>query len=103
MESDISYEEFETDNEVCDFALKISGKSMEPEILDGSIVLIKQTESLENNEVGAFYYNNEVYCKRFKRSDQKISLISANPQYEEIVITENDNLYVYGKVISIIK
>lgn len=94
--------EYSTDNQKANFALKISGDSMEPTIKNESIVLIQQCESLEDLEIGAFYLNGEVFCKRLHRIDAITYLISDNDSYSPIQINENDNLKIFGKVIEVI-
>lgn len=101
MESDAPYEPYSTENQSCDFALKVSGNSMEPDIVDGSIVLIKCCETIEDGEIGAFFYNGDVYCKKLIYKDKKAFLVSFNPDYKDIPVLEEDTLYVYGKVISV--
>lgn len=103
MESDAPYESYRTENQSCDFALKVSGNSMEPNIADGSIVLIKSCETLEDGEIGAFFYNGDVYCKKLAHKDKKAFLVSLNPEYKDIPILEEDILHVYGKVIAVEK
>lgn len=61
---DVPSEDFETTNPKCDFALRIRGDSMEPDIPDGSVVLIHKQDTVETGEVGAFFHNGRVYCKK---------------------------------------
>ncbi len=103
MEGDIPFEPYDTENQVCDFALKISGNSMEPDIPDDSIVLIKICDTLTDGEIGAFYYNGDVYCKKCVYKDKKTFLVSLNSDFKDIPISDEDTLYVYGKVISVVK
>ena len=60
----IDFVEYETGNLVCDFALKILGNSMELDIPNGSVVLIKKCVTLAEGKVGAFYYNGEVFLQK---------------------------------------
>lgn len=98
---DESFEEYETDETDCDFALRISGDSMEPDFPDGSIVLIKKCDTLDEGKVGAFYLNGVVYCKRLLRKNEKVFLKSDNPQYEPIEVQKQDRLVVYGQIIKV--
>lgn len=95
----IPCEDYWTDNAACDFALKVSGDSMEPQISDGSIVLIRATESLPPESIGAFYYEGEVYCKRFDSISGKTVLVSLNPEYDIIEIQDQSSFKIYGEVI----
>lgn len=48
-----------------DFALKITGDSMQPKFFDGDRVLVKQAESIYEGEIGVFILNNESYIKKW--------------------------------------
>ena len=97
----IPHENYLTDNPTCDFALRVSGDSMEPEIPDGSIVLIRATEFLSRGSIGAFYYEGEVYCKQFDSIDGKTVLVSLNPEYDNIEIRDQSSFKIYGEVIEV--
>lgn len=100
---DIPFDDFETDNTVCDFALKVSGDSMEPQIPNGSIILIKKQNIIDDGKVGAFYCNGKVYCKYMRHDSKGAYLCSYNDQYPPISLTKDDVVYVYGEVVEIIK
>ena len=100
---DVPSDDFETDNDVCDFALKISGNSMEPHIPDGSIVLVKQQETIDDGVVGAFFYNGKVYCKYMHRDSRGAYLCSYNNSYMPIPLGEDDEVYVYGAIVEVAK
>ncbi len=103
FDEEIPFDEYKTNNNDCDFALHVSGNSMEPDIPDGSIVLIKRSDSIESGEIGAFFYNGSVYCKKLIHEHDKTFLISINSEYEPIHVLDNDTLISYGKVIELIK
>ncbi len=89
-----------------DYALIVSGNSMHPKILDGSYVLVKNAVELNNGDIGVFYYDNNVTCKKWFKNDKIIKLISINPAYTDYVFdisdTKNENLdfKIEGKVVS---
>ena len=60
LDSDTPFVEYETDIEDGDFALHVSGDSMEPEIPDGSIVFVKKQSEIADGISGAFFLNGEV-------------------------------------------
>lgn len=80
------------------YALRVSGDSMEPRYYDGDIVLVRQQQSVEIGEVGIFSYNDEGYIKLFGGN----RLISLNPNYKDKEITESDSFFCLGKVIGIL-
>lgn len=102
MDETIPHQEFKTSNKKCDFALKISGDSMEPEIPSGSIVLVRKQDVVSPEEIGAFCLNGEGYCKRLSIVDGKTFLHSDNSKYEPIEVFDSDSLIVYGVVVEII-
>lgn len=77
------------------FALWVTGDSMEPRFHDGDLVLVKIQPSVEIGEIGIFVLNGEGYIKKFGGD----KLISLNPVYAPIIITEDDALWCKGKVI----
>lgn len=102
FDSNIPFEEYETDVEDGDFALYISGNSMEPDIPDGSIVVIKKQCEISDGINGAFFLNGGVYCKKLKHKDGKVFLCSDNEEYQPIEVHEEDNLKVYGKIVKVL-
>ena len=84
-----------------DFATLIDGDSMEPKIEDGSLVLVRQNSILDNGDIGIFYLNEEVFCKKFCQDPftNTITLKSLNKDYKPVTIKENDDFRVIGKVV----
>ena len=78
-----------------DFMLEVIGDSMQPKFFDGDRVLVKNSESIYEGEIGVFILNGESYIKKMGRGE----LISLNPIYSPIKITEYDNIRCAGKVI----
>lgn len=87
-----------------DYAVCISGDSMEPYIHDGDMVFVKETDELENGDVGIFSVNGEMYCKQYYiDEDRNLHLLSANPLRSSASIhVSNDSGYEVrccGKVL----
>lgn len=61
----------------------IEGNSMTPTIPDGSIVIVNQNISVESGDIVIAIINSdkETLCKRFKKYDDGIALVSDNPDY----------------------
>lgn len=102
LDSDIPFEEYETDVEDGDFALHVSGDSMEPDIPNGSIVFVKKQSEIADGISGAFFLNGEVYCKKLLHQDEKVFLCSDNTNYPPIEIHDGDILIVYGKIVKVL-
>lgn len=78
-----------------DFLLEVRGDSMQPKFFDGDRVLVKQSQSIYEGEIGVFILNNESYIKKMGRNE----LISLNPAYKPIKLKEYDDIRCAGKVI----
>jgi len=93
-----AYEEIEVDDSVpknADYAVNVTGDSMEPRFIDGQTVYVKEQQTLEYGEIGIFSVNSHAFIKKFGRGE----LISINPQYEPITLNEFDSVYILGKVV----
>jgi len=83
-----------------DFALRVSGDSMEPMIKNGQIIWIKEQKTLESGEIGVFTYYGDVYCKELVIEGEQAHMRSLNPEYEDIEINEDFGFQVIGRVIA---
>lgn len=78
-----------------DFAIRVSGDSMEPKYYDGDILLVENAIDIEIGEIGIFVLNGAGYVKKKGRK----GLISLNENYNDIDVKEYDNCKCVGKVI----
>ena len=88
------------------FALRIKGNSMEPDIKDGDIVIVrKQTTAEDNDIVIAIVNGDEGVCKRLKRYPGGMALVSSNPLYEPKYFSEEEvtgiPVRIAGKVVEL--
>lgn len=81
-----------------DFAVRISGDSMEPDFQDGDLVIVRCTPTLDIGDIGIFILNNEGYVKVFGGD----RLISLNSNYDDILLRVCDDIRCKGRVISIL-
>ena len=101
LDSD-AYDIIEVGDEVsslADFGITLAGNSMEPQFINGQTVWVHQQETLNNGEIGIFYYNGDAYCKKYYEGDGCIKLISLNPGYEPIVVDMEKGFRIFGKVV----
>lgn len=82
-----------------DYAIRISGNSMEPLIHDGDIVYVREQNILGQGEIGIFSYNGESFCKMWDNRSGVPRLVSMNSAYPPITLKKSDDLFVLGKVI----
>ena len=87
-------------------ALRIRGKSMEPRMLEGDIVIVKIQSYIEDGDIGIIFVNgDDATCKKIKKTPKGIMLISNNPAYEPMFYSnediENLPVRVLGKVVEL--
>lgn len=90
------------DNEktrVADFALRISGNSMEPKFHDGDVLLVQDSDSVEVGELGIFVLDGNGYFKKYGGD----CLISLNPEYGNILLKEYAEAVCCGRVVGKLK
>lgn len=81
--------------ERANYAVRVSGNSMETKFYDGDIVLVETCPSVEIGEIGIFIVNDEGFIK--KRGEDR--LISLNPECDDVIIHEYDTVYCRGRVL----
>lgn len=86
--------------EYADFGIRIHGNSMEPQYVNGQIVWVEQTKQLNNGEIGIFFLDGNAYCKKLKDDAEGLFLMSLNPDYNPITITETSDFLIFGRVVS---
>ncbi len=85
------------------FAVRISGDSMEPEYHDGEIAWVKQTEEIENGQTGIFFLNGDGFIKQYRNDETGVFLVSLNTKYPPIRIHEGDSFRAFGYVLGSIE
>lgn len=88
------------------FGLKIKGDSMEPDIHDGDVVIIRQQEDAENGETVIACVNGDTAtCKRLRKYKDGIELISNNPSYKPMFFSNKDisekPVTILGRVVEL--
>lgn len=82
-----------------DFALRVSGDSMEPRYVDGDIILVHEQTSVEEGELGIFICSDGVVQEGFFKRFGGDRLISLNPKYSDIPLDNYSTVICRGRVI----
>lgn len=99
------------------FALRISGDSMEPAYYSQQLAFVKRTVTLRPGDVGIFLLDGESYIKRYEEEmpdeeemadylyssgnvQKKPVLVSFNPKYDPIRVTQHNNFAIVGRVLN---
>lgn len=104
VDENVKHSDFETINTDADFALRISGKSMEPSIKDGAVVLVKRTNELKHGDIGIVTTDSETMCKRYIRKGKGVFLEPDNKDKSYKTYSKKDciSFLIQGKVIEVI-
>ena len=86
-----------------DFGTFVSGDSMEPKINDGDLLLVQNIPQLDSGMIGIFLLNDNVFCKRYHYNPitKETALKSLNLNYKPIIVTDEDDFRIVGKVVGI--
>lgn len=108
IEDIIDYEEIpESMSRSADyFGLQIRGDSMEPKISDGDVVIVRKQDDAESgNIVIATVNGDEATCKKIKKTESGLMLISTNPDYEPFIYSWEDvkrlPVRILGRVVEL--
>ena len=72
---------------------------MEPTIPDETIVWVRKTSEIYNNQIGVFMLDDTAVCKRYFKEEKNVRLLSDNPAYEPIEITDFERFGIVGRVL----
>ncbi|MBR5948181.1 MAG: hypothetical protein IKZ82_05980 [Clostridia bacterium] len=86
--------------------LKIKGRSMEPRICDGDVVIVRRQPDCNNGSIAIVLMNgDEATCKRVKMTEHGISLIPSNPEFEPLFYTNKEvaelPVQIFGVVVEL--
>lgn len=88
------------------FALRIKGNSMEPRMMEGDVVIIRQQDDADTGDTVVVLVNgDEATVKRLKKRPEGIMLIPNNPAYEPLFYSNQDIMelpvHIIGKVVEL--
>lgn len=89
------------------FALKVKGRSMEPRILEGDVVIVRKQDDVESGDIAIVLINgNDATVKRVKKQKDGITLIANNISVYEPHYYSNDEITqlpvrILGKVVEL--
>ena len=85
-------------------ALRVNGFSMKDSgILPGDIVLLRNQQTADNGETVVAYFNGGLTVKKLSRSGRRVFLQSSNPAYKPMEVGKDDEFYIVGKVMLVLR
>ncbi len=86
------------------YFLKVEGESMnQAGILDGDYVLVRPQPTAEKGEIVAALIGDEATVKYFFPEKNRVMLRAANPNFKSLVLDENDEFKILGKVTVVLR
>lgn len=82
-----------------DEAFEINGDSMIPLFKDGEIIFVEHTQVIENGQIAVVQIDEESFIKKVYIEEDKMRLVSLNKDYEDIVVSDDCDIRIVGKVI----
>ncbi len=106
VENILDYEEISSDMAASgDYvALQIKGRSMEPRMLEGDVVIVRRQDTIENGEIAVVMVDgDEATVKKVQFQKDGILLRPFNPDFEPLFYSrseiENIPIRIFGKVV----
>ncbi len=87
------------------FALRVKGDSMiNAGIHEGDIIIVSPQNNANNGEIVVALVDDEATVKRYEKTkDNRIILIPENENYSNIIVTEENNFTLLGKVVGVLR
>ena len=82
-----------------EFGIRIAGDSMEPRFVNGQTVWVKAAQDANNGDIVLCTLNDQGYCKKLRKDENGIALISLNKKYAPIPVQEEDEFRIAGIVV----
>ena len=82
-----------------EFGVRIAGDSMEPRFVNGQTVWVKAAQDANNGDIVLCTLNDQGYCKKLRKDENGIALISLNKKYAPISVQEEDEFRIAGIVV----
>lgn len=88
------------------FGLRIDGDSMEPKFSKGDVVIVRKQDDAESGDIVIATVNgSDATCKRLKKYQDGIALISTNSSYDPMIFNneeiESKPVRIIGKVVEL--
>ena len=90
------YEEYEADTYglSCDCVLRVEGDSMEPRVMNGDIVYVRQQPDVDDGQIAVVGVNDSVTLKVVYHLPNGLQLVSLNPKYKPMIYNQENTDYL---------
>lgn len=80
------------------FYIRVEGDSMEPRIQAGALIIVDRMAETKDDDIIVARIGSDFLVKKLHIEDGSIWLLSENPAYQPIQITESMEFEVWGRV-----
>lgn len=81
-------------------AIKVPDDSMNNTFTKGEYIFVEFNSPLNNKDIGLFSVNGKIVIRKFFLKRGKYTLKADSKSFEDIVITDKDEFYIIGKVLT---
>ena len=104
MENSIDLNKELTNNPLATFYIKVKGNSMvDAGINDKDVLVVDRSLEPQHNKIAICFIDGEFTVKRIKLKNNILQLVPENKDYASIIITEENQLIIWGIVTYVIK
>ena len=104
METTIDLNKELSKNPLATFYIKVNGNSMiNAGISDQDVLVVDRSIEPQNNKIAICFIDGEFTVKRIKIEENEVLLMPENENYKPIIITEENELIIWGIVTYVIK
>jgi len=88
------------ENPTSTFFVRVKGDSMDgAKIHDGDVLVVDRSVTPKSGHIVVAAVYGELVVKQLEASQNRLTLISANKDYEPIVVEEAEDCYIWGVVV----
>ncbi len=104
MDRFLDLNDYLINNKAASFYIRVAGESMRGAgILPGDILLVDRSMDPVHNRIVVAVIDNEITVKRLRLRDNRVFLVSENPDFKPVEITDGMEARVWGVVAAVIR
>lgn len=87
-----------------DYLLTVRGLSMrDAGILEGDLLAVRKSHEARNGQIVVARLGDEVTVKRFRHVDGQVQLLPENPDFDPIIVSQEDDFALEGIAVGLIR
>ena len=104
IENTLDLNDYLIDNPVATFMMRVSGDSMiQAGIRDKDVIIVDRSKEPLPGKIVVAVLDGELTVKRLEKSEKGYVLVPENPDYQPIVVQNEQELVIWGVVTGIVR